>query len=117
GPRYGANAGRGVFRSTDGGKTWQKTLYKDENTGAIALAFDPANPETIYADLWAARQGPWENGAWQGAGSGLYKSTDGGATWRQLTKGLPTTEQGLGRIGIGVAPSDPQRLYALVDAP
>jgi photosystem II stability/assembly factor-like uncharacterized protein len=113
---YGPNEERGVFRSTDGGGTWQKVLYKDENTGAIALAFDPANAQTIYADLWAARQGPWENGAWQGPGSGLYKSTDGGTTWRQLTKGLPTIEQGLGRIGIGIAPSDPRRIYATVDA-
>ena len=113
---YGANAERGVFRSKDGGRTWQKVLYKDENTGAIALAFDPKNARTIYADMWAARQGPWENGAWQGPGSGLYKSTDGGDTWRQLTKGLPTFEQGLGRIGFGIAPSDPARIYALVDA-
>src|SRR5262249_43915850 len=109
---YGANAERGVFRTTDGGRTWQKVLYKDENTGAIALAFDPANAQTIYAVLWASRQGPWENGAWQGAGSGLYKSTDGGTTWRQLTKGLPTPEQGLGRIGLGIAASDPNRMYA-----
>ncbi|HVG31138.1 MAG TPA: hypothetical protein VM864_15615 [Pyrinomonadaceae bacterium] len=113
---YGANEERGVYRSTDGGEHWQKVLYKDENTGAIALAFDPSNAQTIYADLWAARQGPWENGAWQGAGSGLYKSTDGGSTWRQLTKGLPTIEQGLGRIGIGVSQSDPRTLYATVDA-
>jgi photosystem II stability/assembly factor-like uncharacterized protein len=113
---YGANTERGVFRSTDGGTSWQKVLYKDENTGAVALAFDPSNPQIIYAVLWASRQGPWENGAWQGPGSGLYKSTDGGTTWRQLTKGLPTVEEGLGRIGISVAPSDPNRLYALVDA-
>jgi len=113
---YGANEERGVFRSTDGGESWQKVLYKDRDTGAVALAFDPANPQTVYADLWSSRQGPWENGAWQGPGSGLYKSTDGGATWRPLTKGLPTFEQGLGRIGIGVAPSDPNRLYAMVDA-
>src|SRR5207237_10507005 len=112
----GANAERGVFRTTDGGKTWEKVLYKDENTGAIALAFDPTNPQTVYADLWASRQGPWENGAWQGAGSGLYKSTDGGTTWRQLTKGLPTVEQGLGRIGFGIAHSNPQIIYATVDA-
>ncbi|HYY93460.1 MAG TPA: hypothetical protein VE713_03010, partial [Pyrinomonadaceae bacterium] len=72
--------------------------------------------KTIYATLWAARQGPWENGQWQGPGSGLFKSTDGGSTWKQLTKGLPTIEQGLGRIGIAVAPSDPKRLYANVDA-
>ncbi|GAC1446551.1 MAG: hypothetical protein NVSMB56_06310 [Pyrinomonadaceae bacterium] len=113
---YGANQERGVFRSIDGGETFQKVLYKDENTGAIALVFDPVNPQIIYADMWAARQGPWENGAWQGANSGLYKSIDGGNTWRQLTKGLPTVEQGLGRIGIAVAPSDANRLYANVDA-
>jgi len=114
---YGANTERGVFRTTNGGKTWEKVLYRDENTGAIALAFDPKNPDVIYADLWAARQGPWENGAWQGTGSGLYKSTDGGTTWKQLTRGLPTIEQGLGRIGFDVAASHPNRLYAVVDAP
>ncbi|HYX42419.1 MAG TPA: hypothetical protein VE821_12015, partial [Pyrinomonadaceae bacterium] len=114
---YGPNAERGVFRSTDGGATFEKVLYKDENTGAIALAFDPKNSRTIYADLWAARQGPWENGSWQGSGSGLFKSTDGGQTWQQLTKGLPTVEQGLGRIGFAIAPSDPRRMYANVDAP
>ncbi|MDT7542363.1 MAG: hypothetical protein QOE33_2267 [Acidobacteriota bacterium] len=113
---YGANEERGVYRSTDGGEHWQKVLYKDENTGAIALAFDPSNAQTIYVDLWAARQGPWENGAWQGAGSGLYKSTDGGATWHSINKGLPTIEQGLGRIGFCVAPSDPRTLFATVDA-
>ena len=113
---YGPNEERGVFRSSDGGETWQKVLYKDENTGAIALAFDPRNSKVIYADLWSARQGPWENGAWQGPGSGLYKTTDGGNTWRQLTNGLPTFEQGLGRIGFAVAPSDPKTVYATVDA-
>ena len=113
---YGPNEERGVFRSTDGGETFTKVLYKDENTGAIALAFDPSNPQTVYADLWAGRQGPWENGAWQGPGSGLFKSTDGGNTWRQLTKGLPTFEQGLGRIGFCVAPSDSKQMYAAVDA-
>jgi photosystem II stability/assembly factor-like uncharacterized protein len=113
---YGPNEERGVFRSKDGGETWEKVLYKDENTGAIALAFDPSNSQIIYADLWAARQGPWENGAFQGPGSGLFKTTDGGNTWRQLTKGLPTIEQGLGRIGIAVAQSDPNRVYATVDS-
>ena len=114
---YGPNAERGVFRSTDGGKKFEKVLYKDENTGAVALAFDPTNAQTVYAVLWAARQGPWENGAWQGRESGLFKSTDGGATWSRLTKGLPAPADGLGRIGIAVAPSDPKRLYAMVDAP
>jgi photosystem II stability/assembly factor-like uncharacterized protein len=114
---YGANEERGVFRSTDGGKSWEKVLYKDENTGAMALAFDPTDAKTIYADLWSARQGPWENGEWQGPGSGLYKSTDGGSTWRQLHGGLPTAKERLGRIGFTIAPSDAKRLYATVDAP
>jgi photosystem II stability/assembly factor-like uncharacterized protein len=112
---YGPNAERGVFRSTDGGENWQKVLYKDENTGAIDLAFDPTNARTIYAVLWAARQGPWENGQWSGPNSGLFKSTDGGSTWQQLTGGLPTPSQGLGRIGVAIAPSDPSRMYALVE--
>src|ERR1044072_7730884 len=85
---YGPNEERGVFRSTDGGRTFEKVLYKDENTGAIALAIDPANARNIYAVLWAARQGPWENGAWQGPGSGLFKSTDGGTTGGQVAEGL-----------------------------
>jgi photosystem II stability/assembly factor-like uncharacterized protein len=114
---YGPNAERGVFRTIDGGKTWKKILSKDENTGAVALAFDPADARTVYAVLWESRQGPWENAHWQGKGSGLYKSSDGGDTWRPLTRGLPSPEQGLGRIGITVAPSDPKRLYAVVDAP
>src|SRR6185503_16957214 len=114
---YGPNVERGVFRSLDGGATWQKVLYKDEDTGAIQVEFDPKNPETIYAALWASRQGPWENGSWQGPNSGLYKSTDGSTTWRQLVKGLPTTAQGLGRIGIGIARSNPNINYATVDAP
>jgi photosystem II stability/assembly factor-like uncharacterized protein len=113
---YGANEGRGVYRSTDGGKTWEKVLYKDENTGAIQVTIDPKNPNIVYADMWAGRQGPWENGAWNGKESGLYKSTDGGTTWKKLTNGLPTTEQDLGRIGFCIAPSDGNRLYATVDA-
>lgn len=113
---YGANEERGVYRSTDGGESWQRVLYKDENTGAIQVEFDPSNSQIVYADLWAGRQGPWENGQWQGSTSGLYKSTDGGKTWRQLTKGLPTFEQGLGRIGIGISRSSPNIIYATVDA-
>jgi photosystem II stability/assembly factor-like uncharacterized protein len=113
---YGPNAERGVFRSTDGGQSFQKVLYKDDRTGAIDLAFDPANPRTVYAVLWQAQQGPWENGAFTGPNSGLFKSTDGGDNWTQLTGGLPTFQQGLGRIGIGVAPSDGNRMYALVEA-
>jgi photosystem II stability/assembly factor-like uncharacterized protein len=113
---YGANEERGVYRSTDGGRTFQKVLYKDENTGAFGMIMDYKNPDIIYVDMWAGRQGPWENGAWQGPNSGLYKTTDGGNSWRQLTKGLPTPAEGLGRIGMTVAPSDPNRMYATVDA-
>jgi photosystem II stability/assembly factor-like uncharacterized protein len=113
---FGSNKERGVYRTLDGGATWQQVLYKDENTGAIQVEFDPNNPQIVYADLFEVRHGPWENGSWQGPGSGLYKSIDGGATWRQLTKGLPTFEQGLGRIGIGIAPSNSNVIYATVDA-
>lgn len=113
---YGPNTERGVYRSLDGGKTWERVLYKDENTGAIQVSFDPNNSNIVYADMWAGRQGPWENGQWNGSESGLFKSTDGGNTWKKLTKGLPTTEQGLGRIGFGIAPTNSNRLYATVDA-
>ena len=112
---YGPNSERGIYRTTDGGKTWEKVLYKDENTGAVQVTLDPKNADIVYAYMWAARQGPWENGKWNGAESGLFKSTDGGNTWKKLTKGLPTTKEGLSRIGFGIAPSDPQRLYATVD--
>ncbi|MBS1604088.1 MAG: glycoside hydrolase [Bacteroidetes bacterium] len=113
---YGPNPERGVYRTLDGGKTWEKVLYKDENTGAVQVTIDPVNPQIVYADLWAGRQGPWENGAWNGPNSGLFKSMDGGTTWSQLTKGLPTPAQGLSRIGFCIAPSDPSRLYATVAA-
>ena len=113
---YGPNPERGVYRTTDGGKNWEKVLYKDENTGAVQVTLDPTNPQIVYADLWAGRQGPWENGSWDGPNSGLFKSNDGGTTWHQLTKGLPTTEQDLSRIGFCIAPSDPSRLYATVAA-
>ncbi|TAH08700.1 MAG: glycoside hydrolase [Sphingobacteriia bacterium] len=113
---YGPNKERGIFRTSNGGKTWERVLYKDENTGAIQVTIDPNNSNIIYADLWAGRQGPWENGAWNGAESGLYKSTDGGDTWKKLVTGLPTVAQGLGRIGFCIAPSNSNRLYATVDA-
>ena len=115
---YGPNAERGVFRSTDGGETWQRVLYKDENTGAVDVAFDPASPQTVFAVLWAARQAPWEIGSsWTlSANNGLYKSTDGGTTWRWITAGLPTAEDKLGRIGLGMSASEPRRMYAVVGA-
>ncbi|HLZ92015.1 MAG TPA: hypothetical protein VKQ28_09890 [Candidatus Acidoferrum sp.] len=117
---YGPNQERGVFRSTNGGQSFEKVLYKDENIGAADLAFDPSNTQTIYAVLWAARVAPWEirsGESFVAAGSGLYKSTDGGGTWHQITKGLPSSEDGgLGRIGIAVAPRESHRLYASVEA-
>jgi photosystem II stability/assembly factor-like uncharacterized protein len=117
---YGPNEERGVLRSTNGGQSFQKVLYKDENIGAADLAFDPNNPQTIYAVLWAARVAPWEirsGESFVAKGSGLYKSTDGGNTWRQLTKGLPSSDDGgLGRISIAVASTQPNRVYASVEA-
>ncbi len=116
GHAYGPNKERGVFRSTDGGRTWQKILYKDENTGAIDLAFQPGNSRVIYASLWQTRRPPWNvYPPSNGPGSGLYKTTDGGDTWRHLTgHGLPS--EGLGRIGISVPPANPNRVYLIVDA-
>lgn len=113
---YGPNEERGVFRTSDGGRTWQKVLYINQNTGAIQVEFDPTNPQIIFADMWEHRDGPWENGSFSGTNSSLYKSTDGGDTWRRLTQGLPTSAQGLGRIGVGLAPSNPKRMYATVDS-
>jgi photosystem II stability/assembly factor-like uncharacterized protein len=113
---YGPNEERGVFRTLDGGANWERVLYIDHNTGAIQVEFDPTNPNIIFADMWDHREGPWENASFSGPNSGLYKSTDGGSSWRPLTAGLPTSDDGLGRIGVGISPSNPQRMYATVDA-
>ena len=114
---YGPNKERGVYRSLDGGKTLEQVLYIDENTGAVQVMIDPNHPNIVFATMWAARQGPWENGAWNGEASGLYKSTDGGTTWKKIEKGFPTTKQdGLGRIGFTIAQSNSTRMYATVDA-
>ena len=113
---YGPNEERGVFRSTDGGRSFQRVLYKGPDTGAVDLALDPNDANHLYAVLWQARLAPWENGVFTGANSGLYESRDGGDRWTALTKGLPTFEQGLGRIGITIAPSDPRRMFATVQA-
>jgi photosystem II stability/assembly factor-like uncharacterized protein len=113
---YGPNPERGVFRSLDGGQTWQKVLYKDENIGGMDLVFDPRNSQVIFASMWASRRPPWTTGgAIDGSGSGLFKSTDGGNTWRQLTQGLPGEGEGIGRIGPAVSPSDPDRMYTWVN--
>jgi len=107
---YGANPERGIFRSTDGGATWQKVLYKDENTGGSDVELDPSNPDVVYAGMWQSRNGPWEdNNAFAGTNGGLFKSSDGGNTWRKLTAGLPAD---LVQINVAIAQSQPSRLYA-----
>jgi len=114
---YGPNPERGVYRSLDGGQTFQKVLYKDENVGGMDLVFDPRNSQVIFASMWASRRPPWTTGlGLTGPGSGLYKSTDGGDHWRQLTKGLPGEAEGVRRIGPTVSSSDPDRMYAWVNA-
>ena len=113
---YGSNEERGVFKTIDGGKTWDKVLYIDQHTGAIQVEFDPNDPNVVYADMWEHQEGPWENAKFSGPNSGLYKSTDGGETWRKLIKGLPTAKQGLGRIGIGISKSNSNLIFATVDA-
>ena len=108
---YGPNEERGVYRSLDGGKTFEKVLYRDENVGANDVQIDPSNPQVVYAALWESREGPWENGVFNGDGGGIFKSTDGGKTWRQLTKGLPGN---IVQANIAIAPSAPKTLFAAV---
>ena len=86
---YGPNKERGIYRSTDGGQTFQPVLQKDENVGAAGVVIDPTDSNVVYATLWEAREGPWENGEWNGTNGGIYKSTDGGQNWQQLSGGLP----------------------------
>ncbi len=111
GHAWGPNPERGVFRTTDGGKTWKKVLYVNPTTGVSDLAMEPGNPKILYAGMWQVERRPWilESG---GPSSGIYRTTDGGDTWQQLSQGLPKGP--LGRIGLAVAPSDPARVYALI---
>jgi photosystem II stability/assembly factor-like uncharacterized protein len=114
GHAYGPNAERGVFRTVDGGKSWEKVLYKDEKTGAIDVVFDPHNPNVLFAALYQVQRTPWslEGG---GPGSGLYRSTDGGSSWKRLDgKGMPKSI--MGRIGVSVSGADSNRVYALIEA-
>ena len=114
GHAFGPNTERGVFRTADGGKTWTRVLYKDENTGAIDVTLDPHNPKIVWAALWTVRRQPW-NFSSGGAGSGLYRSADGGLTWTHVTgAGLP--DGILGRIDVQVSGADSNRVYAMVEA-
>jgi photosystem II stability/assembly factor-like uncharacterized protein len=115
GHAYGANPDRGVYRSRDGGATWEKVLFKNDNVGAIDLAFDPQSSQTVYASLWNTRRPPWSiYPPSYGPGSGVFKSTDGGTNWQPLTNGLPT--EAVGHIGLAVAATNRNRVYAIVDA-
>ena len=115
GHAYGPNEERGVFRSSDGGATWQKVLYKDEKTGSIDVVFDPNNPNTLFAAMWQVVRTPWSLNSGGGGGSGLYRSTDGGSTWNHLEgHGLPSGL--MGRIGVTVSAADSNRVYAMVES-
>jgi photosystem II stability/assembly factor-like uncharacterized protein len=107
---YGPNDERGIYRSTDGGATFENVLHRDPDTGGKDVDIDPSDPNTVYAVLYQGRQGPWENGAWSGAG-GIFKSTDGGTTWKELKNGLPDR---IGNAELAIAPSNPKRIYAYV---
>ncbi len=113
GHNYTYNSERGVYKTTDGGRTWKKILYVSEKAGAVDLVMDPADRRTLYAAMWERDRKAWNN-VESGPGSGIYKTTDGGRTWRKLTNGFPMGKY-VGRIGLAVAPSDPDILYALLD--
>ncbi len=109
---YGASEERGIYLSTDGGQDWQKVLSKDSNVGGSDVQIDPSNPEIVYASLWEVRLGPWEDGnQYSGTGGGVFKSTDGGKTWRALSNGIP---KGIIQVDVAIAASQPSRLYASV---
>ncbi len=112
GHAWAPNSERGIFRTTDAGKTWQKVLYVNDTTGASDLIFEPDNPKVLFAALWQVQRHPWalDDG---GDGGGLHRSTDGGTTWTKLTEGLP--KRPLGRIALAAAPSDPNHIYALIE--
>ncbi|HJZ83289.1 MAG TPA: hypothetical protein VKD91_23170, partial [Pyrinomonadaceae bacterium] len=115
GSAYGPSSERGVYRSRDGGITWEKVLFQNNDVGAIDLNFDPGNSQTIYAALWNVRRPPWFIYApANGPGGGIFKSTNGGATWKEIDEGIPL--EGRGRIGISVSPTNRNRIYAAVDA-
>ena len=115
GQPFNPNIDRGVYRTTDGGKSWKKVLYHSDSVGAVDIEFAPNNPDIIYAAMWRNERKPWTIISGANKIGGIYKSTDGGETWKKLSEGLP---QGLiGKIDLAVSPADPNRLYALIEAP
>ncbi len=117
GPLWSAGGERGVYISEDGGESWERTLFVDDATGATDLRFHPTDPSIVYAATYERRRTVWSFLA-GGQGSGIYKSTDGGRTWREITNGLPTSNDkiAVGKIGLAVTPADPDRLYATIEA-
>ncbi|MDQ6656022.1 MAG: glycoside hydrolase [Verrucomicrobiota bacterium] len=111
---YGPNEERGIYRSLDGGKSFEKVLGRDENTGASDVQIDPQHPEIVYAALWEAREGPWENSQWSGTNGGIFKSSDGGTTWQQLGGGLP---ENISQANLAIAASNSKILCAAVATP
>jgi hypothetical protein len=112
---YGDNKERGIFRSRDGGETWEKILYKSPKAGGVDISIDRTNPKVIYASLWQVYRKAWK--MWGGGPfSGIYKSTDGGDTWKELTNNSGMPEGPIGKIGMAVSPADPKRVWAVVEA-
>ncbi len=112
GALHGPSPERGIYKSVDGGQTWSKILFVDDNTGCVELSMDARNPRILYAAMWDHRRLPWEVRS-GGPGSGLYKSTDEGKTWTKLSKGLPKE---MGKMSIAVSPANPEKVYALVES-
>jgi len=115
GPVFGPSPNRGVFKSTDGGKTWNKVLFRNDTTGAVDLSMDPNNPEVLYAGLWTAYRKPWQLVS-GGSGSGIFKSVDGGRTWKELTRNPGMPAGIIGNVGVSVSPANSQRVFAIIEA-
>ncbi|HEV8148846.1 MAG TPA: glycosyl hydrolase, partial [Gemmatimonadales bacterium] len=115
GPVFGSSPNRGIYKSSDGGKSWSKVLFRNDSTGAVDLSMDPSNPEVLYAGLWTAYRKPWQLVS-GGSGSGIFKSVDGGRTWKELTRNPGMPAGLIGNVGVSVSPANPHRVYAIIEA-